>query len=336
MDFLDDTGQKVLSSLSKVANVDLQEHVDGYDAEAVSSLPPNSFANIAERKYPVHTKEAVVISAAYAAYSDAPTPVQDKITKMAAFWDCMDEVSEIRANIKDSMPTEKYALDTEINGEKVKAFPYKTSTSLKRAAQYFYNEHNKLPYDARKKTAEHFYKAANQYNVDYDPAIQSYLEYTLGLAVPSIEKASNELMIRRRHLPEEAKEDYQKLAKEIDSLDDLTADSGSILLEKFAYLDETYGIAAKYETTSLCPPEEKIFSYHISKVAGVTDNLVRLTNDMVIDVTDLDWEKINRVDPELYEACKCGNIKVAKEVLPTWPRSDVEVLVDMLKISSAV
>ena len=339
MDYLEDASHQVLHAINKATGIDLMKTAEACN-DNVQDLPAHSFADLAQRKFPIHTKEATILSAAYAAFNGVDPVVEEKLTKMAEFWDCQDEVRQVREEIEAFRPPEKWALDMEIDGQPIQAFRYTTGASLKHAAQAFFDQRQRLPYAARVATARHLMKAASDLGVELSEPVNNYLFNVLGIGVPSPD-ATRQLLMSRKHamkrVPADRWEnDFQKLAMAVEEqLEAMTEDSGQQVVEKFAAFDEVQGLAAAYDA-NLDMPEDRIFPVPYTKLAGKTRDLVELQNGMVVDVGTLDWEKVSEVDPELYAACDSGDPKTAAEVLPTWPRADVEVLAEMLDLTSAV
>lgn len=339
MDYLEDASHQVLHAINKATGIDLMKTAADCEDD-VGELPAHSFADIAQRKFPIHTKEATILSAAYAAFHDVSQPIQDKLTKMAEFWNCADEVSSLRQDIADFRPPEKWALDTEIDGQPVRAFRYTSGASLKTAAQAFYDQRGRLPLAARREAARHLMKAASDMQVKLAEGVDSYLFNVLGIGIPSPD-ATRQLLMSRKHAMKKVsadkwEADFQKLASAVEEqLESITSDSGQALVEKFADFDERHGLAARY-AGQMELAEDRIFPHPYPKLAGKTAGVVQLQNGMVVNVGAIDWQKVSEVDPELYAACDGGDPKTAAEVLPTWPRADIEALADMESLISGI
>lgn len=292
----------------------------------VDSLPATSFADPMSREYPVHTKEAVLLSAAYAAHAAVDDQVMRQIEKAAEFWEVPDAVRDIRQQVEGYRLQPKYAV--EIQGQRF--FHYHDRETAKQAADQFYDERHKFPHDARKEAAERLISAGG----DYRTEVREYLDKAASLALPSDENARNMLLHRSRLLRRQPKqaEAVAKLAKVLDLLGEMDqADDGKVALAAFARFDEETGLAARYGR-GLELPEERLFVAPLNKVAGSTDLIATLQNGQTIDVSTIDWDKVAEIDPALHEACEGGNLKTARDVLPTWPRGDADILVEMLDL----
>lgn len=338
MDYLDDASHQVLHAINKATDIDLVKTAEACDAGDTQDLPSHSFADIARRKFPIHTKEATVLSAAYAAFDGAEDAIQEKLGKMAEFWDCTDEVRQLREEIEAFRPPEKWALDMEIDGQPIKAFRYTTGLNLKQAAEAFVQQRGRLPYEARAACARHLLKAASELDADLPEEVSSTLFNTIGLGIPGPDD-TRQLLMSRKHAMKKVsvdrwEDDFQKLAVDVETqLEAMDENSGEALVAKFAAFDEDHGLGERYDDNVLALPEDRIFPVPYTKLAGKSLGLVELQNGMVVDVDAIDWEKVSEVDPELYAACDDGDPKTAAEVLPTWPRADVEALAEMLQLA---
>ena len=340
MDYLEDSSRRILHAIDKAApGANIVKVAEACTSDDTAKLPPQSFADIVGRQFPVHTKEATILSAAYAAYNGANSAIQDRITKLACFWECEEEVKRVRSAIEGYRPKEKYALDMEIAGRPVKAFSFSTGASLKNAARDFYDQRARLPLSARRETAATIAKNANSMGVDLETKVAQYIDAVLGIGIPN-QNAANEMLLTRKHATVKEKDQetgIRKLAISVkEECDSLSPESGERLVAAFSEFDEKYGVAKRYDGGGIELPEDTLFPVPFNKLAGKTDTLVELKNGVVVDINELDWDKVSEVDPELYTACKQGDPKTASDVLPTWPRSDVELLTEMLSLHSCV
>ena len=294
--------------------------------QEIDSLPPMAFADPMARMYPVHTKEAVLLSAAYAAHSKADKAIVQSIEKAAEFWEVPAEVRQIREQVEGFRVQPKYAV--EIQGQQF--FHYHDEQTAKQAAAEFYSERHKFPHETRKEAAERLIAADG----DYAEEVRDYLDKAASFALPCDECAQSMLLHRSRLLRKQPKqaEALEKLAKIVQLLGDMDQpEDGKVALAAFSLFDEQTGLAQRYGR-DLDLPEERLFVAPLNKVAGAADLMARLQNGQTVDISTIDWSKVAEFDPVLHEACGGGDLKLAREILPTWPRGDAELLMEMLDL----
>lgn len=338
MDNFSDNSRQVLHALDKAVGCDLTKLAAACGDEP-DDLPNTAFADIVGRQYPIHTKEATLLSVAYAHHAQAEPWVQQKVAEATDFWGCAAEASRICKELDDYRQEPKYALDAEIDGQHVQAWPFYDGATVKKAVDLFLGERAKLPFAHREKVAGVLLKAAKTYSANLDPEKRATLINTLGLGIPNHTKAAEMLLSRSKAVRQQPawKEATSKLAQVVDAIEDVVdEDMGKLALDAFTAYDEETGLANRYATGGLTMPEDQLFPVSREKVAAAISGVVTLTNGMTVDVESLDWGKIAEVDPELYEACDKGNAKTAKEVLPTWPRGDIDILAEMVGLETAV
>lgn len=330
MDFISDKSQRVLHVIKNVVSCyDMGKVAAACSNINTRDLGAQAYADTIRRRYPIHTKEATLLSAAYAAHSHEDSVTQDKIAEAADFWDVGPTVVGIRREIASSLPVTKHALDTEVNGVHIQAFPYHDADSLKIATEAFIRERTKLPLAVRESTSLAIKKASEQLGADLGEENVAVLDRSMGLGVPCAKTAARMLLTRKRLA--RGNPLLAKLAAVVEALDNnYRPDVGKIALAAFNTFDTEAGLVDKYASaSSLGLPEDDLFQVNWRKLADERADIVRLTDGTEVDVSKIAWEKVALVDPDIYAACGQGDKDTAKAVLPTWPRADLQILQEM-------
>lgn len=341
MDYDSDSNKRRLKVLSQaVTSVDLQKTAAAYDGDsdsATTGLPASAFADPIERRYPVHTKEAAVLSAAYF-FGEFPDETGDKhvakrLKEAADFWSIRDEFDQMASDLSVAKTTPKFALDMTVGGAVLRYFPWHDGPSLEKTAEHFCSNRHNLPYAARQKTAENLMAASEELGVKLAAETADYLDRCCAYGAIDFDKTAEMLLTRAHMLRKQPKHQLavKKLAQAMAAIKEIDdADCPKLALDAFAAFDEETGLVRRYGRT-LTLPEEQLFSTTVSKHAAEKLGKVTLANGREVSIEDIDWDKVAKFDPELAAAVE-GDAEKAAEILPTWPRPDADLLVEMLAI----
>ena len=298
-----------------------------------------AYADPIEREYPVHTKEAVLLSASYF-FGDnpddtGPQQVRESLEKAAEFWDVKDEFDGIKQDLSAVRGQPKYALDMQIGGAVLRHFPWHDKASLEKTAQDFYDNRLNLPYEARCKTAENLLAAQTETGASFSSNITEYIDRCCGFGLVDSHKAAEALlershMLRKQSDKQDAIRKLASIVQELTECDDPATTKTAVCA--FAAFDEETGLARRYGK-GLELPENDIVGITVTKHAADTAGIVTLQNGRKIRVGDIDWGKVAEFDPDLADAVN-GDLEKAAEVLPTWPRPDADALVAMLGLQT--
>ena len=341
MDYHSDTAHRRLTVLAQAVTCDLRKTAAAYEdtsADDAGKLPARAFADSVNREYPVHTKEAAVLSAAYffAEHPDdtGPETVREGLAKAAAFWDVEDEIAQIRSDLSVERRQPKYALDLQLDGAVLRHFPWHDKASLEKTAADFVSNRHNLPRVARVTTADNLLAAQGETSSKFASDVEAAVERCSGLGVLDGDKAAEAVMERSYRLRKHAehKESVKKLAQVVGLLDADDADAFKTAVDAFSAFDEETGLARQYGRGMLLP--EDALAADVSLAEKKAENgVVHLSNGQAVRLADIDWEKVSEIDPDLAELVDGDNEKAA-EVLPTWPRPDADVLVQMLGLQT--
>ena len=207
-DQVSDRGQVVLHKLATALFADDKDRLMRDVQELPSGLPGTSYADPAAKRFPCHTKEATLRSAAYfygqRAFGetfDSAYPaekVAERIDRAAAFFGLGEDVATIRRNAEASavksgaqisLPPEAYAIDEVYRDKPVRRFPMFNSVSTVKAAAAVVRYRRNYPYTWRKKAASRVLEAAMAYDTPLDADTLKTLSRMAGL-FPSSQKAA--------------------------------------------------------------------------------------------------------------------------------------------------
>lgn len=340
MDYNSDFSKRRLVVLSQaVSTVDLKKTAAAVDSEPAEELPACAYANPIDLEYPVHTKEAALLSASYF-FGDhpddtGPEDVRKSLEKAAEFWDVKEEFDGIKHDLSAIRAQPKYALDMTVGGAVLRHFPWHDKESLEKTAQDFYNNRNNLPYEARCKTAENLLAAQKEVKAQFNSDLVEYIDRCCGYGTIDFDKVGESLLERSHLLRKQAEHQgaIKKLAHIVQELKCLTEGATTkTAVCALAAFDEETGLARRYGK-GLELPEDEIVGITVTKHAADSEGLVQLQNGNKVRLTDIDWSKVAEIDPDLADAVN-GDLDKAAEVLPTWPRPDADALVAMLGLQT--
>lgn len=334
MDFYADPSRGTLHLAKQVVKAVDLEKVAGEAAGGTDALAASAFADPTARLYPVHSAADVILSAAYAhtnakVAGEIPKEVLKRIDGAAVLWGVSKEVEKLAAEINTGIveETTKFALDLEIGGQHVQSFPYGDNETLKASAEAFYTQRHKLPWAARSKVAKVLFDELAVAGVKISEDASIYIGKAAGIGTPDMESADCMVATRggRRLLD---KTELQKLAAVI-RLAEGEPDWAKYAMEAFDAFDEARGLKSSYGVTLRLPEEDLFINDSPYLKLAEDDGIVQLTNGKAVRLSSIDWAKVAAVDPGLYAETDKGNLEKAAEVLPTWPRPDADLLVEM-------
>lgn len=339
MDYHSDSSKHRLAVLAQAVTLDLRKTAAAYEdgQTDTTGLPASAFADPIGRAYPVHTKEAALLSSAYF-FADDPEGRANPETalaleKAASFWGIEEEFRSICSDLSEKRQHPKYALDLELDGAVLRHFPWHDRQSLEKTAQDFVNNRENLPRQARLKTAQNLLAARAAEQAQFEPEVSQAIDRCCGFGLLDHEKAA-EALLERSHLLRKQSEHQpliRKLAQVLQLLDD-QPDTLKIAVDAFSAFDEETGLARRYGR-GLALPEDQLAGPLLDKLAADQAGTVRLANGQTVRLADIDWSKVAEIDPALAEAVG-GSTEKAAEVLPTWPRPDADLLIDMLGLQT--
>jgi hypothetical protein len=311
----------------------------------IDDCPATAFADVHNRKYPCHTKEATYCSALEAAVDGVGSSVARALNAYTTLWQVTDDVlagvqklaQASRVIPVDELPDSDFALvQTDVDGHKVRKFASVDCETTVDSAIAFTATRTRLPFAWRKQAATHLLEKAAAYRANLPEYVETYLEKAAGLALPTTDSLYEALHARRSMLATREPEAMDKLGCLVDSL---AADPGfrtdkaaiAEFLETLDQVDRHFKVAAHYGSALDLPEDLLVVSLRQLKTAAVPQ-MVRLVNGADLDLGTLDRATLAMVSDDLAEM---GTEKLAA-VLPTLPKPDADLLVRLSKVAAAL
>jgi hypothetical protein len=303
------------------------------------SLPDVAFAG-PSKTFPVHTKAAAWLSAAFAAYNTDKAPaeeldaVKNNLRKAAKYWRIEDEVEQLFATHKVAASAAVvHALEYTQDGVLKRAFPMRNSQEVRAAANILQQYHSKLAFDIRQQAASRILDQAVVYCVD--GLDNDYLAKQAGYGhAPAdwiAEQWHKRAVFVRSTQPE--------IADQLDMLAQSVLANGSDARDMSVRLkmasvmdgiDETHKLRDLYGT-ELASPEETMFHITYKAASDLSGDLIPLATGDTFTKTALakvtsdvlsDWfgqDMLDEVADPLFD-----NIDLEKlaSVAKTLPRGD--------------
>lgn len=313
-----------------LAGHDLPEYVKTAELDSVfvGKIEKTAFADDLGRKFPVNSKANIYISNAFLINKQADLRkakgdfyidrLAVKLYKSAAVLNILDDLVTYNKLANDRLNADfaDKTIKVKIAGDEVDLFSIKTAEQLIDGANNFVRDIDKFPYAWRRPISEQFVKAAEELEVNELPDI---IAKYAGLYYPDIVQVKEEIERRSLKLAGEDKENYTKIAADIDN-----AGSKEEFFKLAEYCYETEKRAGLYNVPYnkkvLGDPVNRFFTLSLDKVAELLDTVTMdgeryATSDLAKVSADI-YEKAFgfEIDPKTAEA---------KDVLPTMPKADV-------------
>lgn len=329
--------------LTRLSNlIDLPEFVKQADITAeqdVSELPRSSFADIIDRKFPIHNKVSSFLSYAYFLRQrddiekNAASRLDGAFKSAASMWNLKAEFMCLRRDLAKKAaapaPATVYALTA--NGTPF--FPVDTPANLQKSADSLIENRGKFPYPMRKEAATNMLKAGLRMSIP-TRIMPEEIHRMAGMGICSKEAVQHELD-RRVGLVDakqrEAAEPIQKLAFQLDAL----GQPDNTMLQKIAAIidvfDRSVGLTKLYGT-ALPYPEDTLFSWTEKTANEIRDDCVTMITGTTYSLRELS-EKMsafgvlgNEFVEELSLVDGTLDLHKAADILPTLPRPDAATL----------
>jgi len=261
--------------------------------EARDQLPLSAFAGIG-RQYPVDSKASTWLSCCeFVKKAGNLTDgrfmyIEGRLSKAAADYGLdFDAIrNQYAAASRIEKPAdEKWALVVENDlGEKIRLYPLPNRESLKAAAEHFYTNRFRYPYEWRRKIAREILSELGSYD-DVLVAHEDYLHKAAGYGFCSPYRASLAFAVRAKLLESDMAETMEKFATSI-CMEKLSAEQIRKYCGLLALVDEAMGLTDLY-TEALPMPEEIFFSESAKSAQELIESSIRLSNGEVVTVEQL-------------------------------------------------
>lgn len=292
MDITSDSSYSILYGICKAGAPDYAMKSDATTKEAASEIPDSLFADSFNRRYPIHSKGATWMSAAYfakTAEKDGYAPVvrdfvEARIKEAAARYGISKDVEDAMARIREK-PAEKRAEDDESNygWPSERKYPMFDEEGVKLANSYFEENAYSYPPEMRHTIARNIMRKCAEYGIEPERNVR--VESGSGLNLRDYIGAA---LVDRVHAcrdPEAA----DALRKTAMALMDLPEKGFHGMAVKFAEIlerwDATQGFDRRYGTR-FESPAQIFFGMSTKQASAIVDDTVVL-NGNAFSVTKL-------------------------------------------------
>lgn len=310
-----------------LSGVDIPDFVKEAELASVK-IAEDVYADKQGRHFPLNTKSNIYISNAFLQNKKAGlielrgklyvSRVEDEIEKAAKAFGISEELESYNktAEARSNIEPEDLSIHAKLGENTVTLFTIKTAAQLNNAADEFVSDMGNYPYGWRRSIAEQFVKSAEALGVEELPDI--ILKYA-GQYFPNIGAIKDELLRRSTKLGGELKENYVKLAEDVENVE---TREEIFKLAEYCYLTESrQGLYNnKYTRKIIGDPVDSFFTLSAEKVASLLDTVTMGGETFSMDeIRKVSADKFEQafgfeLDPKAAEA---------KDVLATMPRSDV-------------
>jgi len=335
----DFSGRELFQMFQGVA---LPEYVKTSQVEGswdLEGLPKEAFADEVRKAFPINTPERVFVSNAYLRNKEAGIArvygtgyVRQVAAKIKEAADILGITQDCEAFTSDLMSKKAADYGTrfmvELPMEEGQApmllYPIKTADDISESAEHFAKNLNCFPFAVRVKAAETFLKTAQALEVEELPDI--ICKYA-GLFFPDMGTVAQEIWRRSTKLSSESnRQVYEMVARDVENVSE-QADIFKIA-EILYHIEDSEGLYDKQAVARvLGDPVDLLFTLSPEKVAQDLD-VVEVHGSLyhMSDLQQIPREKFAEafgfdIDPSDSEQLH--------EVLPTMPRSDMQMLQDL-------
>ncbi len=353
---LDPAADANKAELTKLAKrYDFPDFVKSADLDATmqpaASVAVNSYADPVRKKFACHSPAATWLSAMYFHEKSAEYHPKDqerichRFEKMAdyfairpAYDAVVKRASDLRGS--DQLPDSSYAYVWQANdGAKERYYPMTSSQQVKAAAEWLYDNRDRMPFSDRNTIGNKILEKAGRYGAALGDNLTDFIEKQAGRGIPD-PKELYTLLDRRASLAktQEHRDGIQKLASSIQNTAHIALQPAELvkLATTVDMIDNAIGLTGKY--TDLLPrPEDVIFKVTYTKAASDMSQLCSMQTGNIYEKDQL--AKLAREDVEglfgtdfANEVCtglEVDSEKIA-DVASTLPRPDAELLEQLL------
>ena len=315
MDALHDNSHRTWIQLADTYETFVPSYVNNYtlpDKEAASKIPDTLFADPARRLFPIDSKEAVWLSAAYFAKNAEALPydeveqeyVSECIKAAAAVYGNEGDIGKIMKVITDK-PVEKQAESSDANygwvmrsedGTTVaRKYPMFDKTGVYKAAQYFDEYRQSYPIGIRRTISRNIMRKAAELDIAMGELKPSVLREA-GFGIPRKDVLMEEIY-ERSHLAKDAES-----AILLANVNELIAGMGDTeigenldkIAEVLEAFDSAAGLTMQYNKKILMPADF-LFDVSLDKAAEAVEDTV------VLNRYCFSLNKLAELEPSVFE-----------------------------------
>lgn len=314
MDALHDNSHRTWIHLADTYEPLIPSYVSEYtlpDKEAASKIPDSLFADPARRLFPIDSKEAVWLSAAYFSknasalpYDDVETEFVGECIKDAALVYGIDaDVNKVMAAVS-TKPVEKQAEDDESNWGWImraedgtvmaRKYPMFDTVGVKKASDYFNDYRSSYPLGIRRTISRNIMRKAAELGVKMAELKPSVLREA-GFGIPRKDVLMEEIY-ERSHLAKDAESAIllANVNELIAGMDDTTIGEN---LDKIAEVIDAFDCAVgldKQYNVKVLMPADFVFDVDLNKAAEAIEDTVEL-NRYIFSLS-----KLAELEPQVY------------------------------------
>ncbi len=312
-------------------------------------LPTTAYAGN-NRTFPIHTKAATWLSAAFVTYnmrtktaSKELDAVKDNILQAAERWGILHDVTDMFDRKKSAEAIGvAYALVYEEDGQTKKAFPLRNAKEVLAASEVFTQHHTKLAFDVKCKMAQNILAKMTEYGAMVADAdlLAKCAGYGFTSAQHIAEAWNSRAVLLRAFSPGMAKQAQAVAESVIESSVDARDTAARLKMASLMdSVDKQNNLVGFYASGELERPEDVMFGISYKKAAEISTNSVRLVTGDTFELSSLeklsaddvtDWLGEDFTQSVREDLSDRLDIEKLAAVVPTLPRPDVITFKAML------
>jgi len=286
-----------------------------------------------EVEYSYDTKEATYLSFIQALVKNADADTLSDACDYAKFWGIAGECGKAKEKIAQLMQAPElkdsdYALVAEDRGQKIQKYAAYDGLTTVNAAEAFYENRNKYPFEWRNKVAQALLTKAAQYNAVMPAYLGVYLEKAAAYGAAGVQALDDALISREQACPKEYSDSFEKVAQLVEAMiaDEKLRTDGDFVKDAIATLDQFDTLIGYRDgLAEEIIPDELVLT-NLQKCAMEDRNVVKLANGYELDVRNLDRDDLRVIDVKLAQM----SVEELATALPALPKSDAALLTRIL------
>jgi len=339
IDLPSDKGLAHFHAVSRILNLpEFVKQADFTQQVETNELPTEAFADVLDRKFPIHTKAAAYLSYAYFLSQ------QDGLDKQASlrcaqgfdrareYWGLHEEFEQTKkAMVKKAEPNvSEFAMVVDTEAGQERFFPVNTPYEIIKSAEALVVNRHRFDYALRSQGAKNIVKAAAKAGLPFS-ALPETLHKMAGCGITTKEAAMLELTKR---WDKEARPSLaEPLHACINALGNLESGLlGGEVCEKVAAIIDRYDRAAGKPSF----PEDVLFAFTKQAAEKLANNIVTMIDGTSYWLPQLEKasEAFDVLGQDIVKGIKDvdGSLNLFKvaELIDTLPRMDAEILKEAL------
>jgi len=337
IDLPSDKGLVHFNTLSKVLVLpEFVKQADWDEQLATNNLPTEAFADVYDRKFPIHTKTAAYLSYGYfltqkdKLEKKAFQRINQAFGHAAQFWSLEPEFSDILKSLDKQAGVLVGKFGLTIGKENF--FPVNTPSDILKSAELLVDRRANFDYPLRCQAAKNIMKAAAEVGLPLT-TIPEQVHKMAGFGITTRQAAIMELTTRYNN--EKRANLAEPLHTCLEALTGLKSDLlGGEVCEKIAEIIDRYDRLAGNPSY----PENVLFAFTKHAADSIAQRIATLTDGTSYWLTDLEKasDAFEVLGKDIVRDLKAidGSLKLHKvaELLDTLPRTDAAMLKEALNV----